>query len=215
MMKRTLTAAIALAAVMAGSTSAQTPSATELARRIQAHYDTVRDFRAEFTQTHKGAFLPQTSVERGTLVVKKVNRLRVTYTSRPKKEFIADGTTFFAHFIEDRFGTEDPLPKAGDSSIALLFLAGRGSLLEDFVASLPDAQPAGKWQVALTPKKPQPDFDTLTIVVERDSYRLSGLSTRDDDTGTSTFEFSNLRENTGVADSTFKFTFPPNVQIRR
>lgn len=211
---RIIAVTIAAAAVLAGHPTAQTPSATDLARRIQAHYDTVRDFRADFTQTHKGAFLKQTSVERGTLVVKKVNRLRVTYTSRPKKEFVADGTTFFAHFIEDKFGTDDPLPKAGDSSIALLFLAGRGNLLEDFTASAPAAQPAGKWEVRLTPKKPQPDFETLTIVVERDTFKLSGLSTHHTDSGTSTFEFSNLRENTGVADSTFNFKFPPNVQVR-
>ena len=205
------------AATIAASPSAasQTPSAIELARRIQAHYDTVRDFRADFTQSHKGPFLRQTSVERGTIVVKKVNRMRVTYTSRPKKEFVADGKTFYGHFIEDKLGTETPLPKTGESSVALLFLAGRGNLLQDFTAAMPPAQPDGRWELVLTPKTPQPDFDTLTLVVERDTYKLAGLSTTDADSGTSTFEFSNLRENTGVADSTFNFKFPPNVAIRK
>jgi outer membrane lipoprotein carrier protein len=212
---RLLMLSAAAAALIAAFPSAQTPTAAEITRRIQAHYDTVRDFRADFTQTHKGAFLRQTSVERGNLVVKKVNRMRVSYATRPRKEFVADGTTLYAHFIEDKFGTETPLPRAGESSIALLFLAGRGNLLEDFVASLPAAQPEGRWEVTLTPKTPQPDFDTLTLVVERNSYKLAGLSTQDDASGTSTFQFSNLRENTGIADSAFNFKFPPNVAIRR
>lgn len=213
---RTIAIVVSAAAVLTVvPTAAQTPSAADMARAIQAHYDTVRDFRAEFVQSHRGPFLPQTRVERGTLIVKKVNRLRVAYTSRPKKEFVADGTTFYAHFIEDRFGTETPLPKAGDSSIALLFLAGRGNLLEDFVPSLPAAQPEGKWQVTLTPKAPQPDFDTLTLTVDRKTLRLTGLMTEDDEAGTSIFEFSNLRENTGTSDGVFDFTFPKGTEIRK
>lgn len=208
--------ALGALAVLGGSPAAQqAPSATDLARRIQAHYNTVSDFRADFAQSHRGAFLRQTSVERGELMVKKVNRLRVTYTTRPKKEFVADGTTFFAHFIEDKFGTETPLPKAGDASIALLFLAGRGNLLTDFTAAVPASQPEGKWQLILTPKSPQPDFDTLTIVVERSSLKLSGLVTADDESGTSTFEFSNLRENTGLTDRAFAFRFPKGTEIRK
>jgi outer membrane lipoprotein carrier protein len=213
---RTLVTALATAVVLtAPARATQAPSAADLVRRIQAHYDTVRDFRADFVQTHKGPLLPQTSVERGQLVVKKVNRLRVSYTTRPKKEFVADGTDFYAHFIEDKFGTITPLPKAGDSSIALLFLAGRGSLLEDFVPSLPAKQPEGKWQVKLTPKTPQPDFDTLTLTVDRGSLKLSGLMTEDDEAGTSTFEFSDLRENTGVADRAFAFKFPAGTYYER
>jgi outer membrane lipoprotein-sorting protein len=152
-------------------------------------------------------------VERGKLVVKKPGRLRMTYT-RPKKEFVSNGTTFFAHFIEDKYGTETPLPKAGDASLALLFLAGRGSLVTDFTATLPATQPEGMWQVVLTPKAPQADFDTLTLTVERGSMKLATLVTEDADAGTSTFEFSGLRENTGVADSTFAFSFPKGT-IRR
>ena len=213
---RALPLLAALAVVLAGPVSAQQPPAPQdLARRIQAHYDTVRDFRADFTQSHKGAFLRQTSVERGQLVVKKVNKLRVTYTNPQKKEFVADGTTFYAHFIEDKFGTETELPKAGDASIALLFLAGRGNLLTDFTPSLPATQPQNAWQLVLRPKTPQPDFDTLSLIVDRATLKLVGLVTDDDEAGTSTFEFTNLRENVNVADREFNFQFPRGTEIRK
>ena len=205
---------LAALGVLAAAPAAQTPSAAELARQIQAHYDTVRDFTADFVQKHKGPFLKQTATERGRLVVKKPGRMRMTYT-RPRKEFVSNGTTFYAHFIEDRYGTETPLPKAGDSSLALLFLAGRGSLVTDFTSSLPASQPEGMWQVVLTPKASQSDFDKLTLTVERGSLRLVTLVTEDTDTGVSTFEFTNLRENTGVADGAFAFSFPKGTEIKR
>ncbi len=212
---RALSLLTALAVLGGPAAAQQPPTAQELARRIQAHYDTVRDFRADFTQSHKGAFLRQTAVERGQLVVKKVNKMRVSYTHPQKKEFVADGTTLFGHFVEDKLGTETPLPKAGDASIALLFLAGRGNLLTDFTAALPASQPQGQWQVVLTPKAPQPDFDTLTLIVDRASLKLAGLITEDKETGTSTFEFSNLRENVNVADREFNFKFPSGTEIRK
>jgi outer membrane lipoprotein-sorting protein len=83
------------------------------------------------------------------------------------------------------------------------------------VPSLPAKQPEGKWQVKLTPKTPQPDFDTLTLTVDRGSLKLSGLMTEDDEAGTSTFEFSDLRENTGVADRAFAFKFPAGTYYER
>ena len=208
---RVLVVALVVLSLLSATPAAQMPSANDLARQIQVHYDTVRDFQAEFIQRHRGPFLPQTVVERGRLIVKKPGRLRMTYT-RPKKEFVSNGTTFYAHFIEDKYGTETPLPKAGDASLALLFLAGRGSLVTDFAASLPTSQPDGKWQVILKPKAPQADFDTLTLTVERGSLKLVTLVTDDADSGTSTFEFSNLRENTGVADATFAFSFPKGTR---
>lgn len=214
-MRVLLAAAVSMALSISPSAGPQGPSAPELARRIQAHYDTVKDFKADFTQTTKGAFLRQTSVEQGHLILKKVNKLRVTYTGREKKVFVADGTNFYAHFVSDKFGTVTPLPKAGDASIALLFLAGRGNLLTDFTPALPASQPDGRWQLVLTPKTPQPDFDKLTLVVDRQTLALRGIITEDADAGTSTFEFRDLRENTGVSDREFAFAFPKGTEIRR
>ena len=190
------------------------PAAADLAQRMQARYQTIQDFTANFTQTYQGVLLRQKRTESGTLVIKKPNRVRFEYTQPEKKTFVSNGVVFRSYIPADKLGTEDPLPKDNQQSTALLFLAGRGDLVRDFRPSMPATQPAGEWHLLLTPKSVQADFQTLTLIIDRTSLALRGFSTVDDQ-GTSTIRLSNLKENTGVKDAVFAFEFPKGIQIRR
>ena len=65
------------------------PQATELASRIQARYDGVRSFTADFTQTYAGGLLGLTTTESGDIKLKKPGRFRMEYTEPEKKTFVA------------------------------------------------------------------------------------------------------------------------------
>ena len=212
-----LVAALALGlTALAGRPSAQAPSPAELARRIQAHYNTIADFTADFSVTYKYtrfADRAQTSLERGDLKVKKPNRMRWTYVEPDRKEFVADGTYFYQHYPADKYAEKAPLPKADDAPLALMFLAGRGDLTRDFTPWMPAEQPAGEWSLALAPKTRQEDYSTLTLVVRRDSLALAGL-VMTDDLGTQTFRFTKFQPNRGLKDSVFSFK-PPNGTVIR
>src|SRR5262245_24690866 len=66
------------------------PAVEQLAQQLQAHYDGIRDFTADFSQTYSGGVLRKTTTERGNLQVKKPGRMRWTYTSPEDKLFITD-----------------------------------------------------------------------------------------------------------------------------
>jgi len=51
------------------------------------------------------------------------------------------------------------------------------------------------------------------LVVDRASYRLRRLVTEDAQGGRSTFTFSDVRENTGIPASVFRFTIPRGVDV--
>jgi len=51
------------------------------------------------------------------------------------------------------------------------------------------------------------------LVVDRASLQWRMLVTTDRQGGTSTFAFTNLRENTGVPDREFVFTIPRGVDV--
>ena len=53
---------------------------TALAKALQARYQTVRDFTADFVQTYRGGVLRTETRERGTVAVKKPGRMRWIYT---------------------------------------------------------------------------------------------------------------------------------------
>jgi len=190
------------------------PQASELARRLQDRYDRVETFTAEFTQTYAGGLLGLTTTESGRLTLKKPGRFRMEYLQPERKTFVADGVMFYGYFPEDQVGSQQPLPKDDEASTALLFIAGRGQLVRDFVPRLADRQPEGEWHLELTPRTPQPEFVTLTLIVDRESLALRGFSWTDDQGGATTTRFTDLRENVPVADREFEFRFPPGVIVR-
>ena len=189
------------------------PSPVELARRVQAHYDTVQDFTADFSMSYRGPLLRQATVEKGDVKLKKPNRMWWRYTAPDKKEYVADGSQLYQYFPQDKLGYRTPLPKAGDASTALLFLAGKGDLVRDFTPSMPAEQPEGEWHLLLTPRTKQPDYDTMTLVVDRKTLALRGLTLKTED-GTQTFTFTRFRENTGLKDTDFNFKFPSGIEVR-
>jgi outer membrane lipoprotein carrier protein len=188
------------------------PPAAELAARVQKRYEAIRDFTADFTQTYQGRLIRRTSTERGTIVLKKPNRVRFTYQAPERKTFVSDGSYFYSYFQEERLGSKNPLPKPDEAGTALLFLAGRGNLARDFTASIVADAPAGEWHLKLVPRSPQADFETLTLVLDPATLSLRGFITTEEQ-GTSTIRFTNLRENTGVADTAFNFSFPRGTEI--
>jgi outer membrane lipoprotein carrier protein len=199
------------ATVVGGQTS---PTADELAGRIQARYDAVRDFSADFTLSYQGAFLKPLPVERGKVSVKKPGRFLWLYETNQKQRFWSDGVRAYSYYPASRQGQSAPLPADDDSAASVLFLLGRGNLVRDFTASLPADQPAGEFRLLLTPRRPQADFAQLTLIVERATLRLRGMLKVDEQGGTTTFQFSNLRENVGLSDRIFAFTFPKGTDIR-
>jgi outer membrane lipoprotein carrier protein len=191
------------------------PSPSEIAAAVQRRYDTVRDFSANFEQTYRGGVLRKTSVERGTVKIKKPARMRWEYEHPEKKTFVSDGSQLYSYVPADKQVAVSPVPEADQATTAVLFLAGKGNLLRDFMIGYGPAGPAGTLSLKLTPKKAEREYDWLTLVVDAGSYQIRSLSTADSQGGQSTFVFTNLKENVGLADTTFAFKIPRGVDVFR
>jgi outer membrane lipoprotein carrier protein len=208
-------AAAAAAAFAMPPQPAPGPAPAELARAIQQQYDTVRDFSASFEHRYRGGVLRKEAVERGTMQVKKPSRMRWTYESPERKVFVADGVRLYSYIPEDRQVIVAPVPDEAEATTPALFLSGHGSLVRDFAASFPrDPDPTpGTHSIKLVPHRREAEYDWLVLVVDRGTYRLRKLITADAQGGQSTFTFSDVRENTGIPDSAFRFTIPRGVDV--
>jgi outer membrane lipoprotein carrier protein len=191
------------------------PPAAQLAAKIQAHYDTVRDFTADWTLTQTSPLRPQPKTERGEVKVKKPLKMRWTYTTSDKQQFVSDGVRIYSTFPQDRYVEVSPLPAENETSAWLLFLAGRGNLTRDYTSKLAAEQQPGEWRVVLEPAgKRQADFKTLTLEVDRTTFQIRGLVVTDEQGATSVYRFANIRENRGLSDREFVFTFPKGYEQR-
>ena len=190
-------------------------AATALATSIQRHYDQVRDFQADFTHTYVGGILRKKTVERGRMAVRKPGRMRWTYTQPEEKLFVSDGNRIYSYVPADKQVYVAAVPADDQATTPALFLAGKGNILRDFAvepADVPGA-PAGSVGLKLTPKRPEREYDWLNLVVDKSSLALRMLVTSDSQGGLSTFAFTNLRENTGIADKEFVFVMPRGVDV--
>jgi outer membrane lipoprotein carrier protein len=193
-------------------------TAPELAAALQRKYDGIKDFSADFTHTYEGGVLRKQITERGRLLVKKPGKMRWDYSAPERKQFVSDGATMYSYLPQDKQVIVSEVPPEDQAGTPTLFLAGRGNLTRDFTPSLVDA-PAGmapgSRALKLVPKARQQDYDWLMLVLDPATLSIRGLVTVDGQGGQSSFSFTNLKENVGLADKEFAFKIPRGVDVIR
>ncbi len=207
-------AALVAATLVVGQAAEPTPA--ELARSLQAKYDGIRDFSADFVHTYRGGVLRKQIREQGRVLIKKPGRMRWEYTSPEAKLFVSDGAKVYAYVPQDRQVVVTTVPVGDTVSTPALFLTGKGNLLRDFTSSfgeVPDDAPRGVRALKLVPRTAQPDYDSLVLLVDDATLALRGLVTTDAQGGTSSLFFVNLKENVGATDKDFAFKMPRGVEV--
>lgn len=211
----TLMLSVFLGAVIAAGQAPDRPGALELARMLQQKYDAVRDFSADFMHTYEGGVLRRQTTERGEVYIKKPGQMRWEYEKPEEKLFVSDGVKVYSYLPADRQVIVGTMPAADEASTPVLFLVGKGSLPRDFTVRYGELPGAGDdtYVLELTPRRPEPEYTTLFLAVDRETLELRRLVSVDRQGGTSTFVFSNLQENRGLSDKLFRFTIPRNVEV--
>ena len=211
-MTRLLPATLLLMASAAAAGQPRPPAA-ETAAAVQRKYDAVKDFTADFTHTYEGGVLNKKSSERGTVQIKKPGRMRWEYTVPEKKVFVSDGRRVYSHIPADKQVIVTAVPSDDEATTAVLFLAGKGSLTRDFTVKYAESGAEDVLALRLDPKQKQSDYDWLVLGVDAKTLQIRSLAAADQQGGRSTFQFSNYRENTGLADSVFIFKIPKGTDV--
>ena len=198
----------------AGSQASPAPPITQLLERLQAHYDRISDFSADFEHRYAGGVLRTADVERGAVHVRKPGQWRFDYASPEPKLFVCDGATIHSYFPADRQVVVSPLPPVGGASTPAAFLAGEGDLRRDFTARYASGQVRGDvWSIELTPVSNGADYESLTLAVDPATLDIVEMATTDFQGGVSTYVFSNVKRNQGLSDRLFVFDVPAGVEV--
>jgi outer membrane lipoprotein carrier protein len=204
--------ALALALSLIGQTTAL-PPAQEVAAALQKKYDAIGDFTADFVQESEGGLLRKKQTESGVVQVKKPGKMRWDYKSPEQKLFVSDGRHIYLYVPADNQVIVSNVPEQDQATTAVLFLVGKGNLTRDFTVSYADGGGPDTYSLRLQPKLPERDYDWLQLIVDRKTLQIRTLSAADSQGGRSTFQFSNFKENTGLADKTFTFKIPRGADV--
>jgi len=204
----------ALTGVLSAQTG-QPASADAVARDLQKKYDGIADFSTDFVHSYRGGVLKQQATEQGHLLVKKPGKMLWEYTSPEKKTFVSDGHKLYSYIPKDKQVMVSTVPPDDQAPGPALFLTGKGNIQRDFNASFDKVAEAAPGTVVLrlTPKKHEPEYNSLTLVLQPGTLDLSMLITADPQGGRSVFTFTNLKQNVGLSDKQFIFKVPRGVDV--
>lgn len=185
-------------------------SAEEIAQRVQAYYDAVTDFTADFSQEYRSASLGSTRTSEGRVYFKKPGKMRWDYRGEDERYLISDGTQLWVY--EPQFAQYYNQSLA-DSQLpsALRFLMGEGNLQADFNVRV-RSQDGQKIELELAPKVRNSQFARLRFVVDATTFQVMETTVHDALGNTNRLIFKNIRQNAGLPDAGFDFAPPAGAR---
>ena len=210
-MVRNLLLVVAVLAAASAHPIAQAKESPEaLARALQARYQGIRDFSADFEQIYRGGVLKTQTRESGTVAVKKPGKMRWKY-AKSRNELVSDGRTIYWYEPELKEVVQSSV--TDQASTPDQFLSGKGDIARDFTPSHAQSSIPGTVALKLLPRRAEPEYEFLVVSFEPGSMRIRSLTTRDHQGGESTLVFTNMRENRGLSDNEFVFKVPNGVKV--
>jgi outer membrane lipoprotein carrier protein len=201
------TAAILLA--LAPVTLAQ-PSAMQLARAVDAHYNLLHSLRAGFREQFDG--LGMTRDEAGTLLLQKPGKMRWEYSSTPGKLFVLDGKYAWFYAPGDTQVQRIPASQLDDLRSPLRFLLGHTKLQNELTnLTVAPAQP-NAWLLTGIPKGQEKRVARLQLTVT-ETGQILAIEIDELDGARTRFHLSNEQPNPPIPPSAFHFIPPPGVPV--
>lgn len=185
------------------SAHAQNPSAVQaLIARLADITSVEGDFQQELLD-ETGAVL---ETSQGQFVLQKPGRFFWLTREPYEQQLISDGQTIWLYDPDLLQVTVRQADQAMDNSPAHLLSADAGTLSETYQVSRD-----GDLVFTLTPKEPQPLFETLAISFTEKS--VAQIRLRDALGQSTVIHFSNTRVNQPVDESVFSFSIPADVDV--
>lgn len=180
---------------------------------IQAYYEGIDDFVADFEQNYTSAALGETSTSTGRVHVKLPGMMRWDYVTPTQRFFISDGSDLWIYEPDPgQYYTQS----LADSELptALSFLMGEGDLARDFEIELVEVGDDTA-TLELTPRESEGQYQRLRFVVSTDDGAVRETTIYDPVGNTNHFVFTDREENVGYEDTDFAFAPPQGaVQIQ-
>jgi outer membrane lipoprotein carrier protein len=191
----------------------------DVIRKLQARYEQTRDLQAEFKQSTKIEGFGTPISSSGRMYIKKPGRLRWDYLEPNVEEIYVNQNDVMMYVPEHKQVLIGKLTQMAASQAPLQLLQGAAKLEEQFDVELtPEGRGEGGLPLlTLLPKQTAHESvrTVLKIVVEVQPkiYFIKRLSIHEVSGNVSTFQFINLKPNSGLKKEMFEFQVPPGVEI--
>jgi outer membrane lipoprotein carrier protein len=201
-------------ALLVAAASAQTatapPTAKSLATVVDAHYNHLQSLQARYTERYQGMGMDRS--ETGTLTLRKPGRMRWAYDTPAGKLFVLDGKSAISYTPGDAQATRMPAKQLDDLHSPLRFLLGHTELAKELDGLTLTLAAPGSYTLSGTPKGMAERVRSIALTVDA-SGQIHAMRIDETDGSSTSFTFTDLRENISTKDADFTFVPPPGVTI--
>jgi outer membrane lipoprotein carrier protein len=188
----------------------RSPSAQELAQRVDRHYDRLHSLKAGFTENYAGLGMRRT--ESGTLLLVKPGRMKWEYSSPPGKIFLLDGKYAWFYTKGDAQVQRIPAKELDDLRSPLRFLLGHTKLEKEIANLTVAAAPNGGFTLTGQPRGQEKRVTRLTLTVTAVGA-ITAIEIEEPDGALTRFTFTGEEPDAAISPQTFQFTPPPGVPV--
>ena len=197
------------AALSFGQTS-PTPSAAELAQRVDRHYDQLHSLKAGFREDYAGMGMIRS--ETGTLFLRKPGRMLWQYSNPAGKIFLLDGKYAWLYTRGDAQVQRIPAKELDDLRSPLSFLLGHTKLEKELAGLRLKGAANGLYTLTGLPKGQENRVKSLSLTVTAAGV-ISTIEVVEVDGATTHFTFTNEQADAPISPAMFHFTPPPGVPV--
>ncbi len=199
---------------LAAASSGSEITVSRAIRLIQKRYDSIRDITASFVQETYSPGVYRPVVSSGTVYFKRPEMMRWEY-EKPEPQVVVTGSAD-VFVYEEEAAQVMVLPRSRflSSEISRAFFLGKGSL-DHFFRVTTDRQCNldGKWCLRLFPKKKSGNLQEVRIVADPRTHLIREVWIKDELGGRTHISFGNIKINSRLPDSLFRFRIPPGVDV--
>ena len=188
----------------------------EIAGRVQARYDGVKDLEARFTQKSRSVAFGGAGQEMeasGVALFAKPGRMRWTYEKPEPSVVVSDGKTLWIYDPTAREVQEFSVGQGFLSGTAVQFLLGEGRILDAFEVRA-ESCAGDAVRLFLTPRE-EASYESLELVVSPKSGDVQGTAVVDLFGNRTDVRFESLQLNRNPDPARFRFVAEPGVRVLR
>jgi len=195
--------------------AAASPSAADVAAKVQAFYNQTKTFQAHFKQEYYIKMHNKRETSEGEVAFQKPGRMSWNYDQPNGNRVVSNGQELKVYQPAMQQMFVQPVDKS-QYPAALSFLMGQGQLTSSFDLRLLDPATvkfAGGWVLEGTPKQATPAYQKVLLYVDAATSQVRRVLILDAQGNRNRFDFSTPVVNQPVAKTDFEFTPPAGTHV--
>jgi outer membrane lipoprotein carrier protein len=185
------------------------PSAEQIARRVDDHYNHLRSLRADFTEQYTGMGMERD--ESGTLLLARPGRMKWVYREPSGKYFLLDGRYAYFYAPGNEQVQRMRASQLDDLRSPLRFLLGHTKIASE-LTSLSVTDSGAKYTLTGVPRGAAKRIASVALTVTENGT-ITAMLIREQDGSVTRFTLGGEEDDPALAPDTFRFVPPAGVPV--